>query len=124
MRDAGLPAYVEPQDVAQAPLLFEDVPQDGLDAMVAARTNLIRVCGLFAVVPQAWAPDAARIETPVLLVFGDRDLRQDLSGVSAFFSRSHEVRQITLADTGHMHFAFPSRRRLFDEVAAWAAEVA
>jgi pimeloyl-ACP methyl ester carboxylesterase len=122
MRDAGLPAYVEPQDVAQAPLLFAGVPQDGLDAMSAARTNLIRVCGLFAVVPQAWAPDAARIETPVLLAFGDRDLRQDLSGVGAFFSRSREVRRITLADTGHMHFAFPSRRVLFDEVAAWAGE--
>jgi pimeloyl-ACP methyl ester carboxylesterase len=124
MREAGLPAYVEPQDVAQAPLLFQDVPQDGLDAMVAARTNLIRVCGLGSVVPQFWAPDAGQIEAPVFLAFGDRDLQRDLPGVRAFFSRSRDIRQLTLADTGHMHFAFPSRRRLFDELAAWAAESA
>jgi pimeloyl-ACP methyl ester carboxylesterase len=120
MRAAGLPAYVEAQDVAQRHLLFADVPEPGLTAMASTQTRLIRVCGLFSVVPKSWAPDAAQIKTPVFIAFGDRDLRTDLTGLGDFFSGASSLRQLILADTGHMHFAYPSRAQLFDAVGAWA----
>ena len=120
MRAAGLPAYVEAHEVAQRHLLFADVPEPGLAAMASAQTRLIRVCGLFSVVPKSWAPDAAQITAPVFLAFGDRDLRTDLTGLGDFFSSASDVRQLVLADTGHMHFAYPSRAELFGAIGAWA----
>jgi pimeloyl-ACP methyl ester carboxylesterase len=123
MRDAGLTVHVAPVPPEQAPLLFDGVPADGLRVMLPTRTRLIRVCGLFAVIPRAWAPDAAGIAQPVLRAYGDRDLRRDLSGIMAYFSRASSLRQLTLPQTGHMHFAFPSRRALFAEIAAWAEQV-
>lgn len=122
LRDANIPAYVEPGPI-DGSMLFSDVPAEGVAAMLPTRSRLIATCGFFSMIPQSWADDAARIETPVLLAYGDHDLRADLSSVEDYFPRSRAVKKLIFADTSHMHFAFPSRFDLFDAVAAWAREI-
>lgn len=82
--------------------------------------NLLAASGMFAVIPGSTAPEAARVEVPVLIVVGDKDMTGPVDELAPPFARSPKVEVVELPDTGHSHFAFGSIDRLIDRFAAWA----
>jgi alpha-beta hydrolase superfamily lysophospholipase len=82
---------------------------------------LLPTIATFVIIPGSAAPEAARVDVPLLLVAGDRDLCGPAHELAADFPRSPSVSVLELANTGHSHFAFPSVDELFPRMAAWAA---
>lgn len=113
---APLPAQRKPQTI------FRGGDRRGVAAIAQARTNLIAMCGMFVMIPGSWAPEAAGLQIPVLLVFGDQDICKDPAATPALFSGSSDVSLLLLPDTGHSHFIFPSREQLFETVGDWALQ--
>jgi alpha-beta hydrolase superfamily lysophospholipase len=117
MGTAPLPA---PPVQRQAQTFFLGGDRRGVAAMAEARTELINMCGMFVMIPGSWAPEAARLQIPVLLVYGDQDICQDPASTPKFFTRAAAISLAVLPNTGHSHFVFPSRDQLFEMVGDWA----
>jgi alpha-beta hydrolase superfamily lysophospholipase len=92
-----------------------------LAAMRGCRAPLLATVAVLVMIPGSSAPQAARIDVPVLLAAGDSDLCGPVRELGACFPLSPHVSVIELAATGHSHFAFPSVDELFPRIAAWAA---
>lgn len=88
-------------------------------ALARARTNLLAVPGLFSVIPGSTEPDCARIDVPVFLAVGDRDMAGAPHSIPASFSGSREVNLLVLPETGHSHFLFASCALLCARLAHW-----
>jgi len=97
---------------------------DALAAMRGCRAPLLATVAVFVIIPGSSAPEAARVDVPVLLAAGDSDLCGPARELAASFPLSPDVSVIDLAATGHSHFAFPSVDELFPRVATWAAALA
>lgn len=100
--------------------LFEEGDGPGKAAIVANRTELLTVCGMFSMIPGSWKREAAAIQVPLLLAFGDSDLCRKPYEVPGCFTASPDVTLLVLRDTGHNHFAFATRAALFDRIDHWA----
>lgn len=100
--------------------LFEEGDKIGQAAIAGIRTELLTVCGMFSMIPGSWKPEAAIIDVPLFLAFGDDDLCRRPYDVPSCFTASPEIALSILKDTGHNHFAFASRFYLFDRVERWA----
>lgn len=102
--------------------VFEEGDEAGRRAISAIRTELLTVCGMFSMIPGAWKREAAAIDVPVLLAFGDDDLCKRPYDVPSCFTSSPDVTLHVLQHTGHNHFAFASRGKLFERIDQWAQE--
>jgi len=91
----------------------------GVEALQAARTELLVTAGLFAMIPGSSAPECARLDVPLFLAVGDQDIAGPPHEIPASFPRSPDVTLLVLPATGHCHFVFPSRRQLFVRAAGW-----
>jgi pimeloyl-ACP methyl ester carboxylesterase len=100
--------------------LFEEGDERGRAAIAGIRTELLTMCGMFSMIPGAWKPEAAVIDVPLFLAYGDRDLCERPYDVPSCFTASPEITLSIQKDTGHNHFAFASRGHLFDRIDAWA----
>ena len=97
------------------------------EAMKALRTvqdRLLATVSMFALVPGSSAPEAAKIDVPLLLVVGDRDMCGPPHQLPASFPGSADVTLLCLPNTGHSHFVFSSTSVLFPRLALWADTVA
>jgi pimeloyl-ACP methyl ester carboxylesterase len=74
-------------------------------------------------IPGSSAPECARIDTPVFLAVGDRDIAGPPHQIPASFSGSRDVTLLVLPETGHCHFLFASRRGLFTRAQGWVEAV-
>ncbi|WP_157218046.1 alpha/beta fold hydrolase [Flavisphingomonas formosensis] len=91
--------------------------------MRQVRTPILSVVGSFTMIPEGWAPEAAAIDVPLLLLFGDDDICPEPRDVPGWFSGSRDITLHILADTGHSHFAFPSIDTLTRRAAAWIRSI-
>jgi hypothetical protein len=119
MRDAGLPAYVELRSSEESRAIIGRGDPDARAAIRAARTKLLAVPGFFVMIPQSWAPEAATLAVPVMLVFGDADICTEPRAVPAWFSGTCDITLVVLPETGHNHFAHASIDALTHRVAGW-----
>ena len=97
----------------------ERADRRGVEALQAARAPLLLTAGLFSMIPGSCAPECAQLSTPLLLAAGDRDLAGAPHELPASFPGSRDVTLLVLAQTGHCHFLFDSRRGLFARAATW-----
>ncbi len=116
-------AYVQIAPSAQSRQLFagESADRRGVEALRRARAPLLVTAGLFSMIPGSCAPECARIDVPLLLAVGDRDIAGTPQQIPASFPGSPDVTLLVLPATGHSHFLFPSRRHLFERVTGWLA---
>jgi pimeloyl-ACP methyl ester carboxylesterase len=91
----------------------------GVEALQSARTELLVTAGLFAMIPGSSAPECARLEIPIFLGLGDRDIAGPPHEIPASFPASPDVTLLVLPSTGHCHFLFASRQHLFARAASW-----
>lgn len=120
LRELGAEPF---KDMIRSPgptTLFEEGDRFGKPAIAANRTELLTVCGMFSMIPGSWKREAAAIQVPLLLAFGDSDLCQRPYEVPCCFTASPDVTLLVLKDTGHNHFAFATRAKLFNRIDHWA----
>jgi len=124
LREASIPSYMDLTPTPESQAIFHGGDRRGVAAMKAARTNLIVLPGFFAMIPGSWAPEAASIDVPVLLAYGDRDICADPYATPSFFKGSGDVTLLVLRQTGHSHFIFPAREGLWRRIDQWANSMA
>lgn len=93
----------------------------GVEAIKGARAGLLPVPAFISMLPGNVAPEAARIDVPVFVGVGERDLAGPPLEAPKAFTGSPAVCFELLAGAGHSHFLFPARRKLFDALARWAS---
>jgi pimeloyl-ACP methyl ester carboxylesterase len=121
-RARGGDPYPQIPQSRQARAIFagENAERRGVDALQSARAPLLVTAGLFSMIPGSSAAECARIDVPVFLAVGDRDIAGPPHQIPASFPASSDVTLLVLPATGHCHILFPSRRRLFQRAADWA----
>jgi pimeloyl-ACP methyl ester carboxylesterase len=120
VREMGLPAYMDMASPDGSPnSMFPGGNAQGLAALRAANAPLLCVPGFFVLIPGSWAPEAAAIQVPLLLVYGDGDILSDPHSAPAWFKSCTDITVVTLPDTGHIHFVFNSMPLLTRRVSAW-----
>jgi len=62
---------------------------------------------------------AERIQVPVLLGFGDRDVSPDPDAEPAYYPNSSDVTLILLPDSGHAHNSAPGRVAFWNRIGDW-----
>jgi len=121
----GSDPYPEITRSAQSKELFAGANADrrGVEALQRARSSLLLSAGLFSMIPGSTAPECAQIDTPLLLGVGDRDIAGPPHEIPASFPASRDLTLLVLPATGHCHFVFDSRHRLFERVASWCEAI-
>jgi alpha-beta hydrolase superfamily lysophospholipase len=105
-------------------LVGAPMPEPVRDALVACRTPLLALVGLTSMIPGAAAPVLARVDVPVFVAHGSRDIAGSLHAVVALFSGSNDVTLFGLDDAGHNHNVAPTRERLWDRLGSWVRGLA
>lgn len=95
----------------------------GVAAIKAARDVLLPVPAFQSMLPGNVAPEAAQISVPVFVGLGERDLAGPPEDAPKAFTASPQVDLEVLPGSGHSHFLFAARTRLFDSLAAWGASL-
>jgi alpha-beta hydrolase superfamily lysophospholipase len=114
---------------------WEDVPKSLVETDLAGGHPLRQTAPIWGsvtwpglalglVLPGAVAAEAARIDVPVLLAMGERDLcRKPLEELAAFTSAA-DMAVIVVPRMAHMHNFAGTRRRMWDRIDAFIAQVA
>ncbi len=92
-------------------------------ALKEALDVLLPVPCFMSILPGNVAPEAARIEAPVFIGVGERDMVGPPQDTPASFPASRSVVLHVLPEAGHSHFLFPARAGLFNRLADWAKSV-
>lgn len=92
----------------------------GVEALKAAYAPLLPYTAYLSMLPGNIAQEAARVDVPVFLGLGDRDMAGPTHQIPAAFPASKDVSLHILPLTGHSHFVFASRIGLFDRLTRWA----
>lgn len=92
----------------------------GVAALKRATDVLLPVPAFLSMLPGNVAAEASQIDVPVFLGLGERDMAGPPHEAPAAFTASRDVSLCVLPETGHSHFLFGTRQRLFDRLAHWA----
>lgn len=95
----------------------------GVAALKAAIDRILPVPAFLSMIPGNVLPEAQQIDVPVFIGVGERDMVGPPREIPASFSASRDITLLVLPETGHSHFLFASRHRLFDRLANWAQSI-
>jgi pimeloyl-ACP methyl ester carboxylesterase len=113
--------YVVLPPTPEAKEMFNGVESEhrGVEALKSARDRLLCIPGFRSMIPGSVSEEMAKIDVPVFLGFGDKDIAGPPHEIPASFSASRDVTLFVQAQAGHSHFIFPSRSSLFHRIARW-----
>lgn len=74
--------------------------------------------------PDYMAAQAARIDVPVFLAFGDIDSTADGRGEPRYYTGARDITLLLLAGSAHCHNFATTRTMLWDRLARWVAALA
>lgn len=125
---AGVPDFVYP-------FHWEDVPADILEADMAGGypirhsvpdfgSGTIPPCVVAMMAPGYVREEAASIEVPVFLGFGERDTSPDVRAEPAAFQKAGDISLFVVPRMAHMHNFAGTRALLWDRLSDWAGMVA
>jgi pimeloyl-ACP methyl ester carboxylesterase len=115
------------------PFHWEDVPADIVETDLgggypARRTAppfgslTIPNCVVGMMAPGFVREEAAAVETPVFLGFGERDVSVDPHAEPAAFRAANDITLLVVPRMAHMHNFAGTRRHLWDRLGAWIAD--
>jgi hypothetical protein len=87
-------------------------------------TPSIPLCALSMASPGAGAVEAALVEVPIFLGWGERDVCQDPLREAAAFRRASDVTIFVCPRMCHMHNFASTRERFWSRIEAWGSGVA
>ncbi len=91
----------------------------GVAALKRATEHVLAVPAFLSMLPGNVAPEAAQMDVPLFLGLGERDMAGSTHQIPAAFPASRDVTLQILPETGHSHFLFPARERLFARLDHW-----
>jgi len=114
---------------------WEDVPEPLVEADVAGGYPLRNTAPAWGsttfpglatamVFPGAVAPEAARIDVPVLIGMGERDVCREPIAELAAFTSATDIALLVVPRMAHMHNFAGTRARMWDRIDAFIAQVA
>lgn len=122
--------FVEPYPVVRSPSRSngdiyggQKAEPAGIVALKAATAHILPVTAFLSMLPGNILPETNRIDVPVFIGVGERDMVGIPHEIPASFRHSPDVTLLVLPETGHSHFLFSTRTRLFDRLADWAQSV-
>ncbi|OBB92597.1 alpha/beta hydrolase [Mycobacterium sp. 852002-40037_SCH5390672] len=119
----GQPYFEGPREHLQSWFHLADVPADVVAADCSTAKSVVpRVFGT-AMIPGIVAEQAARIEVPVLVGYGEVDVSPDPRAEAALYRSCPDITTVVVADSAHCHNMASSRHRLWRRLLAWAATV-
>lgn len=112
------------------PFHWPEQPQDITDADMAGGYPIRRTAPRFGSMtvpryavammsPAFITPDAARVEVPVLIACGERDVSPDIRREPTAFINSDDISLFVVPRMAHMHNFAPTRQRLWQRTAGW-----
>jgi pimeloyl-ACP methyl ester carboxylesterase len=115
-------SYPEPAGTQQGRDLFTRARADrkGVEALAPARDRMLVLAATLSIIPGNIAPECAEVDVPVFLALGDLDFCGPPHEIPASFPKSPDITLVILPETGHTHFIFPSRVKLFGRLCDWA----
>jgi alpha-beta hydrolase superfamily lysophospholipase len=109
--------YPEPYVTLQAPASRQAVSAE------SAMEPLLVTTRLPSRLPGMIAADAATIDVPILLAFGDKDMHPATHEAPASYPKCPDLTLVVLPGTRHNHFIYPTRTFLADRMAQWARTI-
>lgn len=102
---------------------LDDVPPEVVQADHATTQSVVprRFCA--AAIPGITADQAAEVDVPVFLAYGELDVSPDPGAEAAFYRRSPRVTSLVLPCSAHCHNMASSRHLLWDRLLSWAADL-
>jgi pimeloyl-ACP methyl ester carboxylesterase len=94
------------------------------DPMPSWASATIPNCVVAMMAPGYVKEEAAAIDVPVLMGFGERDTSQNPHLEPSAFPRSRDVSLYVVPTMAHMHNFASTRHLLWDRIADWSAAVA
>jgi hypothetical protein len=127
-RDDGLPIATygfhyddEPEEIVRRDMLEWPTRQG---EMPSWGTPSIPLCALSMASPGAGAVEAALVEVPIFLGWGERDVCQNPLREAAAFRRTSDVTIFVCPRMCHMHNFASTRERFWSRIEAWGSGVA
>jgi pimeloyl-ACP methyl ester carboxylesterase len=110
-------------DGDRGPLLpwfhLADVAPQVLEVDAQTAVGVCRLAAAEASVPGITRDDAAVIDVPVLLAYGDVDVSPAPHDEPSVFVSSRDVTLVVLAGSGHCHNMAPTRHLLWERILSW-----
>jgi pimeloyl-ACP methyl ester carboxylesterase len=122
----GMPdLYIEgDRSALQAWFHLADVPEDVVERDLASTLTVVpRRAAAASSVPFVTAAEAAQVDVPVFLAYGETDVSTDPRQEPAAFARSPAITLFVLPRSGHCHNMASSRQLLWDRLARWCETV-
>jgi hypothetical protein len=139
---AGLKDYVSPEDAKLKPAevranivamtrarhpepyyaLQPSPSRQPVSAEIAMQPLLVTMT-LMSRLPNMVSKEAAMIDVPLFLAFGDRDLHTEVHEAPLSYPNSTDITLIVLPETRHNHFVYPARTFLFNRFTHWVRGV-
>jgi len=85
-----------------------------MQAMLVTMTFMTRL-------PNMVSKEAAAIDAPLFLAFGEKDLHTAHHAAPASYPNSADITLVVLPGARHNHFIYPARTLLFERFARWAS---
>jgi pimeloyl-ACP methyl ester carboxylesterase len=102
---------------------LSDVAPEVLDADARTLVNVAALAAAESTVPGITRDDAAAIDAPVFLAYGDVDVSANARAEPSAFASSPDVTLVVLPDTGHCQNMAPTREMLWRRLLAWSDAV-
>jgi pimeloyl-ACP methyl ester carboxylesterase len=99
---------------------WDDVPEAVIAADSALAGQRSGAISCATMVPDGFAADAAAIDVPVFLGFGERDISPDPRAEAAAYRSSPDITLQVLPGSAHCHNYASTRVRQWGRLAAWA----
>ena len=110
-------------DADRGPMLswfhLDDVPAEVLEADARTLVNVTALAAAESTVPGITRDDAALVDVPVFLAYGDVDVSSNARAKPSAFVSSRDITLMVLPHTGHCHNTAPTRETLWRRLLAW-----
>lgn len=103
---------------------WPDVPAAVIAADDAMATETPAAIGLDSIRTQIVKAEAARIEAPIYICLGERDVSPDPHAEPAYYPASPDITLHILPRSGHCHSFASTRREMWDRIDHWSRWVA
>lgn len=100
-----------------------DVPAAVVEADTVITKSVVPRSFSAAAIPGVVAEEAALLDVPVLLGYGEVDVSPDPSRETRFYARSTDITTLVVPGSGHCHNMASTRHALWQQLLEWAGRV-
>jgi pimeloyl-ACP methyl ester carboxylesterase len=116
--------YIEAsRDQLHAWFHLPDVPPAVVEADTSTTSSVVPRCFSAAAIPGVVSEEAALVDVPVLLGYGEVDVSPDPTVEPRFYAHSTDVTTLVIPGSGHCHNMAATRHMLWQRLLEWAGRI-